>query len=265
MWLYGGAAMASEGIRVDVRLDSRGASIFDTEREILQYFREQARSAINGLVPKITREVQQLIDTALRLSPEWASIENGKLREHFGLADPQSALNDVALAVENSVRIGTLGFDVSNAGVGNPYGSSLGGMNVNILRSNMSEVLNTKGASYTYSAKPKPFANKAGGLVTIPWLQWLLLRGDDIILADVEILTGRFFSGSRSTTAIMVHKTGGGFHRTRQVARGLGYGGNGWQVPPEFSGIEGENWLSRTIEPLSPSIEGIIEAEFRNI
>lgn len=59
----------------------------------------------------------------------------------------------------------------------------------------------------------------------LPWLSWLLTKGDDIIIADYHIQFG-VFAASRSGGAIMVPSLE-------------------WAVPPEYAGVEGDNWLTR--------------------
>lgn len=66
--------------------------------------------------------------------------------------------------------------------------------------------------------------------VTLPWLEWLLFFGDQIIIADYDVDFGDFGVRSRSGKAIMVKESD-----------------KMWQVPPEYSGTETDNWITRSL------------------
>lgn len=231
------------GIQVTASLDNLGAF----ERDVLAYFREEVALALRRAAPAIRSEVQALVDAALRNSPEWNSLLSGKLRESFGLAEPQSALEEIGHAVRESVHV-----EVIPAAQ-----DSLGGLSVAVLRDDFSEVLASRGASYTYQAKAKPFAGKSGGPVSVPWLEWLLFKGDNIVLAGVEINLSRASRGaSRTGRAIMVH-VGTSRFSTRPS--------RGWSVPPEFSGVEDANWLTRVLDEVGGDVEGVLEKALAGI
>lgn len=69
---------------------------------------------------------------------------------------------------------------------------------------------------------------RMGGV--IPWLDWLLTAGDDPVVLDFHIKLGSYEDKtySRSGGAIMVPKFN-------------------WSVPQDYSGVEGDNWLTRTL------------------
>lgn len=60
----------------------------------------------------------------------------------------------------------------------------------------------------------------------LEWLRWLLMEGDEVIIMDYHII---FKAGyGRSGQAIMVPA-------------------GGWSVPAAFSGVENDNWITRTL------------------
>lgn len=85
-----------------------------------------------------------------------------------------------------------------------------------------------------------------GGLVD--WLNWLLYRGTDIVVADHSILysrdAGREFPTSRSGQAIMIP---------------LG----SYSVPPEYAGTENDNWLTKAMDGIQDYIFELIKREIQ--
>lgn len=61
----------------------------------------------------------------------------------------------------------------------------------------------------------------------IPWLEWLLTRGNEIIIADYHIKFG-FAMASRSGGAIMAPTLE-------------------WSVPSQFAGTRDDNWITRAL------------------
>ena len=69
----------------------------------------------------------------------------------------------------------------------------------------------------------------------LPWLEWLTTLGDSVIVRDYEVKAG-FPDRSRTGDKIMVK-------------------GGGWRVPPEHSGTEENNFITRAIDESLPEIE----------
>lgn len=69
----------------------------------------------------------------------------------------------------------------------------------------------------------------------LEWMKWLLTLGDAVIVRDYEVRAG-FPDKSRTGDKIMVK-------------------GSGWRVPPQHSGTEGNNFITRAIDEALPEIE----------
>lgn len=208
-------------------------------RELLNAFRQELQQGLARLVSPIRREVQDLVGVALRLSPEYESLLEGDLREQFGLADPAPVLEAIVQAVQGSVVVET-------TPPARP--EDIGGIVVAILKEDLTEVLNLSVASYTSVSRR--------GAFLIPWLEWLLMEGDRLILASAEFYNkvpkGRAVysrSGSRTGVAIMIH-------RTRSPSAGF-------RVPAEYSGTVESNWLTRSLASLADDIQSVIEHQLR--
>lgn len=115
-----------------------------------------------------------------------------------------------------------------------------GGMQIFVLRQNLADVLSSSFSSFT---SEKGFE--------IEWADWLLTKGNEIIIADYIFRPG-FIEYSRSGNGIM-QKVNNGF----------------WRVPPAHSGIVGDNWLVRSLDESIKQIEKnyqvIIETELRSV
>jgi hypothetical protein len=74
----------------------------------------------------------------------------------------------------------------------------------------------------------------------IPWLDWLILQGDRIIVLGYDVdfdLTPAERARSRTGMALMER-------------------GSGWRVPPEFSGTAESNFLTRAFD--GPAVEEMV-------
>ena len=74
----------------------------------------------------------------------------------------------------------------------------------------------------------------------LPWLQWLLLEGNNAIVKNFDVKMGSY-SQSRSGMAIMVSSR------------------DNWRVPPEFVGTISNNWTTRAIDRIEDKIDILIE------
>lgn len=192
------------------------------------------RSAINSrmhlVAQDIRRDLQKTVEDLLKNSPEYKSLSGGMLMAEFGLDNPDPALNDILTVIRNSI-------DVSVVPVMTIGERLTGGINVTILRNAIKDIINLSSGKYE------------GKLFNIPWLEWLLTQGDRIIIAGYHItynITPAQNKASRSGVAVMES-------------------GGGWRVPPQFSGTEDNNWISRTFNPavIKSYLDSIVEKHMR--
>lgn len=188
-------------------------------------------TAAAAVVPEVRRTVQQGIVS----SPEYSSLLAGKLRGEFGLAEPKAALDSIVRAVGASVQSRVL----------TGSGEFLGGLVVQAIRSDFRDALSADGASYTS-------VNKAGGASAVDWLEWLLFAGDTVVIGDYGVAVGNFEKFSRTGTHLML--------RAKEKGRV-----QPWRVPPEFSGTEGGNWLTRVADAVAPDVMAAVDRELRRI
>jgi len=173
----------------------------------------------------IRRGSRKILERELRAHPTFQSMvaHDGKLRRELGVVDSQSAM-------ESLVRDWVRSVDVK---VGRPRllrGSSIAGTIITLraIQADYDDVLSKAYASYTTEKGQH-----------IPWLNWLLTQGSEILVAThvpVRIPTAR--TSRTGTNTIMVKSKG-----------------SGWGVPTEYAGMPENNYCTQSIAKAVPDIE----------
>lgn len=178
----------------------------------------------------VRQRIVNKIEDAIRGSGEIQSLINGKLKQEIGLVNGDAAVSQIVVAVQNSMRFEVTPLRVSGTRI------TGGGYEIQILREDFREVLNTDSASYITE-------NNA----IIPWLEWLLFAGTASVIIGYKILYDPQKSEfSRTSGPIMVPSNGS------------------WGVPAEFSGTGNNNILTRALSNISSEIDEIINSELTN-
>lgn len=173
--------------------------------------------------------VRNLFKRKLEANRSWISLSShstGSLLGHFGIPDPEGSKEEIMTTWLNSITVsdarrktranGSFFIDQSITGIDDSY----------------EDVLSLK-ASYHFTRKGK----------RLNWLEWLLIRGDEIIIDKWDVkfgLSPAERSRSRTGLAIMV-------------------GGNGWHVPFEHSGVPNRNMVTRVIDTMQNELRTRIE------
>ncbi len=207
---------------VDVIIDQA-----EFEREAAAAASAAIAELIGKMVQIVIDPIRDAVDKAIRASPEYQSLLVGVLRNLFGLADPQKALNNIVAAVRNSVQVTP----------------SPSGVTVDILRNDLQDVLGVDGAGYMSHS----IRNNTD--IWVPWLSWLLLEGSRIILVDWVAVVPHTPGATRTGGAVMV--------QPKKTSRGFA-------VPPEFSGTIDNNWLTRCLQEAVPAINDLLEEGLKN-
>lgn len=162
---------------------------------------------------------------AIQASPEYASLLTGELRGQLGAVDAAAVLRRVCENVAGGVRVTSLGVRRQGDGLS-------GGVRVALVKGDYSEVLGAEGATFT----------SEGGF-EIPWLRWLTLEGDAVLVADHHFEAG---------------------HRGRsRTGLGLMVKPGSWRVPPQFAGTAEDNWVLRALSGVGPAVAEALVDEIR--
>lgn len=163
-------------------------------------------------------KVGELIELAINQSPEYQSLLGGDLQGELGVPAPFTGVSAMISIFKNSIKIIPSPFRIA----GNVIS---GGFSLVAVESSFKDVIYQPGSIYITEK----------GTV-IPWLQWLLLEGDKIIVKQYfYINVPRFNFLSRTGQGIMLPALSGN----------LSVGG--WRVPPQYSGIISDNWITRAL------------------
>lgn len=178
----------------------------------------------------LQKRVRDILHDAIMQQPEYQSLisDSGKLRQSLGLEDTH--------LVDRIVQIWVRGVNVSISPV-RILGSSLSGrITIQAIPEDYSDVLGSKSSTY-----------KTEDGLTIPWLEWILLRGDEIVVASYGINWNPVYQKySRTEGPIMTPFSGG------------------WRVPPEFSGTADNNFITRAVLYALPAVEQALKTEVLN-
>ena len=200
--------------------------LLETDSQISKLIMDELKiildKAINTALPKISTEIKILISESLRNQPEYSSLMTGTLKAELGIADATS-INSVIDALIETLAVQRNDIKVTNKGLS-------GGFVLTMMKSD-----DMNGVIYTDPASVKD----ASGY-SLPWLEWLLLKGNEILVKNYEV---SYFSSpySRSGMAIMIPSS------------------SSWRVPPQFAGTENDNWTTRAINSVEDSVYKIIQ------
>ena len=191
---------------------------------ITKMFEGMADALNKGLrlaLPSIEETMQELAYFWVGNQPELEALRSGTLSGHFGLkaGEGQNEVANIVDAIVGSIKIKLTPVKVKGK-------SSLsGGLTIYIQQSDFSNIY----------AAVAPVLTAQGA--SLNWIQWLLERGNDIIVEGFHIEWGNF---GRSGQA-------------RMKVEGA------WRVPPEYSGIADDNFITRAFEDKEAQIGRLIE------
>lgn len=172
--------------------------------------------------PTIRADFSSIIERQLRNSTVYENlISGGRLRGILGLTSTQQKLNSIIETIKNSVR--TEFKPIRQTGL-----SLTGSFIIRAVEADFQDILKL------------PESQQIAEEHVLNWLEWLLVRGGSVIIADFGFLgvTGR----GRTGRGIMVR------HRKP------------FQIPAEFAGTPSNNWITRAMDSLNDKeITEIIE------
>lgn len=185
----------------------------DIRRQILSALKSQAQAALNKSKNDMTSQISVLVKQSIKAEPEYQQLLGGELRYQLGIPNP-SVVNEIVDIWSNNIKIINNRISTTNNGL-------RGGFSINMIKSDYSDVLSANAATITDS----------GTGSRVPWLEWLLLRGGDVLVKDYEIQIGPN-PRSRTGMAIMVSSN------------------SDYRLPAKFAGTESNNWVYRAISKI---------------
>jgi len=197
------------------------------EQEIVKQISGKINSILSGMKNDgiVKAQLDDFIDRQVKNSKEFSSIIHGELKSVFGLSNPEFVVTSIISQIKKNLSIEIELSKVINRTI-------TAGITVGILRDDFQDLLSTDFASY----------RSKGGDVN--WLEWLLVRGDEIILSNYTIESNLFGTESRTGNTLMVKSN------------------KGFRVPPEYAGNVHNNWLTRCFDDTEEIVGNILTVEF---
>lgn len=201
-------------------------SLLESDKEIrsaiLSSLVSDLSKAVNRSISPITNKVKDLVKKALQNEPEYQSLKSGELRREFGIEDTNN-VDMVINKLVDTLIVETKPITINSQGL-------IGGLKLTMIPSDFGGVIGAEEAVVVDSVRG----------YSLPWLEWLLLRGSQIIVRDYEVKVGAN-PYSRSGDAIMVSSS------------------KNWRVSPEFAGTVTDNWTTRALSTIDDQISKIVQ------
>ena len=197
-----------------------------TEQVLTKALQDMFRGKIKDVVRQNRKSVINIFYQALINSQTYAA-----LMDNWGLQ------GDLGVYPENVMQTAKLISEMINVETMPPRSRDLGGIRVTLVRDNLEPILNSPFAQY----------ETAKG-VTIPWLEWLLTAGSNVLVADY---------------AVAAEQTPGRYSRTGALIMFPHYGEN-FSISPAYAGTINDNWVTRAANAALPEIEKTLMAGLRN-
>jgi hypothetical protein len=207
---------------------SIGLDLPDFENALMNCIRNEFNRVIILACPAIKEEIKPIVKEAIEITPEYDSLvtSGGTLRKHLGLVSPKADMEKIIEEIQNNIEVKPIRVVRRAVGI-------TGGLTVGILRTGYGDILGLPSAQY----------DSNGHL--IEWLNWLLTKGDGVIISKYHFRNagGRGLKGSR--------------------AGGLMFKGGTWKMSPQYSGTQKDNFLTRAFEDkfVQQAIANVIEKE----
>lgn len=221
--------------------------------ELNERIRREARPRIEAALQQAATEAEKrcryLFHVALISQAEYLALFNpkeGGLMGEFGLSNPETT-DRIVDRIKNALVVRPLGVRTRGAGsslglgwlgklLGRESVSDFGGLAVSIFSSDLYDELVDMPEAHYFSDGAK------GGYVD--WLDWLLLRGTEVVISGWRIDYGMRYGleSSRTGDAVMKRAAGGSY-----------------SVPSAFAGTEQNNWITRAAAQAEPEIRNALE------
>lgn len=200
------------------------------ERHILKEISMKIKRKSETIAEDIRKNLKRVVKDRLVASEAYRSLLGGSLQGHLGV--PDSAYRADAI-----IDVWLDGISVITK-VGSSRAALLE-IEIGVIQADYSDVLSMTEAEFSY------YSDRFEGMVTIPWLSWLLLEGDRKIIKEFQFMRPGGRNVGQSRTGLGLMREGKGF---------------AWQVPSQFSGTAERNFATEALTTLDEDISEIVSA-----
>ena len=187
----------------------------------------EVKAYFNKAVGSLSSQIGDIIVQKIKEQKEYVSLVGGELRIQFGLPDADSRIEQILQSIKSGQSLQLIQPAIN----GNKI---VGKFKLEMVKSDFSDLLSVGAASLTTEKGTE-----------LPWLEWLLLQGDTVIITDYYFAIGPYATS----------RTGGGIMK--------GSTGSVWRVPPEFAGNIKNNWITRAIDSAGTEIQNLLQTSIQ--
>ena len=185
----------------------------DFEKFVLSALESQFDRAINKAISTIKTNLKPVVHEAIESCDEMEQLKSGTFRGEIGLTSGQAsgAVYEIAKAISESIEFKNTKSSIKKRS---------GGLEIYIQPSSFDNVLSIGDSSITY------YSRKYKREVELEWLDWMLKRGDAIIV--------------------------GAFHYEPAIGKGRSRLGRmqktgSWRIASNYAGTVDDNFISRAL------------------
>lgn len=196
-------------------------------KNILKAFLPEITKNVSKGITIIKSELPLLVNKAVTTSPEYQQLIGGTLKLELGIPNASTKIAGLISTWSSSINYRYVLPKISGNKIISVFSA-------NVFKSDFSDVLGTEYAQVADSLRG----------YSLPWLEWLLLKGNAPIIRDHQVVFG-YNKRSRTGQAIMRVNTK-----------------KSWSVPSPYSGTISDNWITRSINNISPDINNLLDRAF---
>lgn len=208
-------------------------SAADIAIKIADAIKQDLTRALESSSRGIEDGIRELIRVHITTSDTYQSILHNELHGDLGLVDPEATMNNILQLWLNTIQVTVRPIHLV-------HDSPVSVMTIGFIQDGFSDVLSLGDAKYVS-------INRTGQSTEIPWLEWLLTAGNQILVRDYYVKFGSYkFPPSRSRKAVMVKGPGRVF-----------------KMPPQHAGTVNNNFVTRalTSDQFKSDVRNVIERE----
>lgn len=200
------------------------------QKNILSNFVPEIKKNIDKSIKIVKGNLPRIINKVVTSAPEYQQLIGGQLKFELGIPDASNKIAGLISLWSSNINYWYAPPRVSGNKITCSFSASL-------FKADFSDVLGTEYAKVVDSTRG----------YSLPWLEWLSLKGNIPIIKDHQIVFG-FNRRSRTGQAIM-----------RENTR------KSWSVPAQYAGTVSDNWITRSINSASVDVNNLLDRAFKNV
>jgi hypothetical protein len=195
----------------------------DIYNKILNALLPSVENLMKDVSIKLKQEIPLIVQNSILNAPEYNALLAGQLKYELGIPDANTKVNNLL-----NYWIANMQITYNKPFINNNQIKSF--FSINMIKADFSDVLYQEFGFVT--------DNERG--YSLPWLRWLLLEGNKTLVSNYEVLFGNN-RNSRTGFAVMTPSN------------------RSWGVPATYSGTEGDNWITRSLDSVKDQIYSTLE------